>query len=108
MSAQLPAHIRDLLTAIADSLDVPLAHATADDEKAADLVRARATEVAIIVRSALSATDPVTVADCAAQLRGWTAERPIDYQPWRGIALDAEDDTTPAENTGNRCGGERP
>lgn len=78
----LPEAVRDLLAAIAEALDVPLA-AAADDLTAYALLRRRADEARIIAASVLPDLDARYVAGAAAQLRGWTAQGPVTYPTWQ-------------------------
>lgn len=90
----LPESIRALLAVVVEALDVPLADEVADDDTAARLLRQRASDCRIIARSVLTAYDTEGIECATAQLRGWTAERPVTYRSWQ----DRTD--VPAENGG--------
>lgn len=79
----IPEPVRDLLAAIVEALDVPLAAQTDDDFTATTLLRQRADEARIIAASVLPDMDARYIASAAAQLRGWTAKAPVTYRPWQ-------------------------
>lgn len=79
----LPQAVTNLLAAIVEALDVPIADQPDDDSTAAALMRQRANETRIIAASVLRDLDPANVEGAAAQLRGWTAEAPVAYRSWQ-------------------------
>lgn len=84
MSEQtLPEPVRDLLAAIVEALDVPLADRLADDDTANRLMRERASNARIIAGSALTSPDLSDVKRAAEQLLGWTADSPVTYTSWQ-------------------------
>lgn len=82
---------RDLLAAIADALDVPLAHYTdiADEQT---LRSRRAEAVRTAVRFALDATDPARLTFEAETLRRRTGQLPVTYRRHIATAPDHPDD----------------
>lgn len=84
-----------LLAAIADALDVPMADERADDATAYRLLRQRAAGAAMIARSTLRPpVSPEAIEAAAAQLIRWTAEHPVSYVSWQ------ERTDAPAKNGG--------
>ncbi|MCX4973167.1 hypothetical protein [Streptomyces sp. NBC_00620] len=79
----LDAPVRDLLAAIRDALDVPLAHRPIDDTVRADLLTRRASDTRVIVELLLQHDD---IAHHTARLREWTAEHPLTYPTWQARA----------------------
>lgn len=75
------AQLLDVLAAVRDALDVPIAAHPADREAELRLVRQRASDTKIIVRNLLQRTYAANAVGCSKQLRGWTAERPVTYEP---------------------------
>lgn len=75
--------VRDLLAAIADALDVPLAAQADDDDTANRLMRERASNARIIAGSALTSPSLTDIERAARQLRGWTADSPVTYRPYQ-------------------------
>ena len=89
--------VRQLLAAIVEALDVPLADQPADDDTANRLMRERASNARIIAGSALSSPDISDLERAARQLRGWTADSPVTYRPYQArtpqaVTLPADDD----------------
>lgn len=76
----LPAPVRDLLAAILDALDVPLADRPVDDKQRAELLTRRAADTRVLVELCLAHGD---VARTAMRLREWTAEQPVTYGTWQ-------------------------
>lgn len=88
MSALTP-EVRELLQAVLDAVDVPLPAHTDDDVDAHNqLLRARAADVRIQLRSALREPSLFTLAEVAEHLREWTARLPVTYTPWERTAQD--------------------
>jgi hypothetical protein len=79
----IPPAVTNLLAAIVEALDVPLADQPGDDTTAAALMRQRANEARIIAASVLRDLDPRNIEGAAQQLRGWTAECPVTYRSWQ-------------------------
>lgn len=88
----LPGPVSDLLAAIRDALDVPLADRPVDDVVRAELLTRRAADTRVIVELLLTHGD---VERSAARLREWTAEHPVSYAPWK-----ARTDQSAAEEEG--------
>ncbi|WP_405525221.1 hypothetical protein OG426_19375 [Streptomyces canus] len=76
----LPAAVTDLLAAIRDALDVPLADRPADDVQRTELLTRRASDTRVVVELLLTHGD---VAHSAMRLREWTAEHPVAYATWQ-------------------------
>ncbi|MER5211978.1 hypothetical protein ABT063_15695 [Streptomyces sp. NPDC002838] len=76
----LPGPVRDLLTAIRDALDVPLADRPADDAVRADLLTRRANDTRVILELLLRHGD---IDHHTGRLREWTAEHPATYPTWQ-------------------------
>lgn len=79
-SGALSPAIADLLAAIVESLDVPLADMPVHDKARADLLTLRAGDTRVIAELLLAHGD---VARAAARLREWTAEHPVTYPTWQ-------------------------
>lgn len=79
----IPEPVRDLLAAIVEALDVPLADQAADDDTASRLMRERASNARIIAGSALTSPSLSDIARAAGQLCGWTADSPVTYRPYQ-------------------------
>lgn len=75
----LPTEVRELLTAIVEALDVPLADRPVDDPTRAELLTRRASDTRVIVELLLAHGD---AARAARRLRQWTAEHPVAYPTW--------------------------
>lgn len=81
-AAALPAPVRDLLAAIADSLDLPLPGLTErDEEEAARLMRVRARRIHNAARLILD--EGHTVTRSAEWIREMTVDTPVNYTPWK-------------------------
>lgn len=65
-----------LLAAVVEALDLPNADTTEDVRIRGALLDKRAGDVCIILEAAIKGDN---VADCAKQLRGWTAAQPATY-----------------------------
>lgn len=76
----LPPAVAELLAAIRDALNVPLADRPADDKQRAELLTRRASDTRVIVELLLQHGD---VAHHTARLREWTAEHPVTYLTWQ-------------------------
>ncbi|MER7574930.1 hypothetical protein [Streptomyces sp. NPDC126514] len=76
----LPPAVTELLAAIVESLNVPLADRPLDDKARAELLTQRATDTRIIVELLLTHGD---VARSVMRLREWTAEHPVTYPTWQ-------------------------
>ncbi|WP_019073268.1 hypothetical protein [Streptomyces hokutonensis] len=76
----LPAPVRELLTAIVEALDVPLADRPVDDQARAELLTRRASDTRVIVELLLAHGH---LAHSARRLREWTAEHPVAYPTWQ-------------------------
>lgn len=72
----LPADVRELLTAVVDALDVPLADRAEDDPRHARILNRRTADVRIIAAAVIKGDG---IADCTRQLRGWIADSPVTY-----------------------------
>lgn len=80
--SELHADVRDLLAALYEALDVPSPDITVADEKAHyELIERRAFDARIVIASLLKHDDVDPGA--TAQLREWTAARPVTYTPWQ-------------------------
>lgn len=101
----LPAAITDLLSAIVDALNVPLADQPADDVVRAELLTRRASDTRVLLELLLTHGD---ITRTATRLREWTAQNPVAYQTWQARTEQAEAEEeqlltgpahlTPAEN----------
>jgi hypothetical protein len=71
---------RALLEAVLEAIDIPLAALAEDDGTRADLLSIRASRAAIMIADALrwGVSEPGVE-----QLRGWTAETPVTYTPYK-------------------------
>lgn len=76
----LPGPVRDLLAAIREALDVPLADRPIDDAQRAELLTRRASDTRVVVELLLQHGK---VAHHTARLREWTAEHPVTYPTWQ-------------------------
>lgn len=76
----LPAAVTDLLAAIRDALDVPLADRPLDDQQRAELLTRRAADTRVVVELLLTHGD---ITRSTARLREWTAEHPVTYPTWQ-------------------------
>ncbi|NGO43770.1 hypothetical protein [Streptomyces ureilyticus] len=72
---------RELLKALLDALDVPLAEQADDDQARARLLDVRVSHAVIALESVLK-HGPEDVEDSARWLREETAKRPVTYTPW--------------------------
>ena len=72
----LAADVRELLAAVVDALDVPLADRAEDDTTRTMILSRRASDARIILDAAIRGD---VIADCTRQLRGWTAGLPVTY-----------------------------
>uniref|UniRef100_A0AAU1I1Q7 Uncharacterized protein n=1 Tax=Streptomyces sp. NBC_00180 TaxID=2903632 RepID=A0AAU1I1Q7_9ACTN len=79
-ASALPPAITDLLAAIRDELNVPLADMPADDKQRTELLTQRASDTRVIVELLLKHGD---VDHSATRLREWTAEHPVTYPTWQ-------------------------
>lgn len=86
MAGALPGPIRELLTAIRDALDVPLADMPADDAARAELLTYRASDTRVVLDLLLRHGD---VAHHTARLREWAAEHPVTYRTWQARTEEA-------------------
>lgn len=82
----LPEPVLQLLQAVVDAVDLPLATLTErDDRERGLLLDRRATQVAIILGTILKHADTTTIdelAKDAERLRGY-ASGPLTYTPWK-------------------------
>ncbi|MFC8201360.1 hypothetical protein ACFUTV_39085 [Streptomyces sp. NPDC057298] len=76
----LPPAVTQLLAAIRDALDVPLADRPVDDTVRAELLTRRASDTRVIVELLLQHGD---VEHHTARLREWTGEHPVTYPTWQ-------------------------
>jgi hypothetical protein len=76
----LPPALTQLLAAIRDALDVPLADRPVDDAVRAELLTRRASDTRVVVELLLQHGD---IARSAERLREWTAEHPVTYPTWQ-------------------------
>lgn len=86
MSA-LPEDVRQLLQAVVDALDVPLADRIEDDTTRALLLSQRASDARIVIASVLNGNQ---VAPATAHLREWTAQHPITFTSWQDRSKGAQ------------------
>lgn len=95
----LPRPVSDLLAAIRDALDVPLADRPVDDAARAELLTRRASDTRVVVELLLTHGD---IARSAERLREWTAEHPVTYPTWqaRTEQATAEEEQLLAERGG--------
>ncbi|MGW4757500.1 hypothetical protein [Streptomyces chartreusis] len=82
----LPPALTELLAAIRDALDVPLADRPADDKQRAELLTRRAADTRVIVELLLAHGN---AEHHTARLREWTAEHPVTYPTWQTRADEA-------------------
>ncbi|MEU3340661.1 hypothetical protein [Streptomyces sp. NPDC006668] len=82
----LPAPVCDLLAAIVDALDVPLADRPADDKLRANLLSLRAADTRVIAELLLTHGD---ITRSTARLREWTAQHPVTYSTWQARTVQA-------------------
>lgn len=101
----LPPAVTELLTAIRDALDVPLADRPVDDKQRADLLTRRAADTRVIVELLLARGD---VEHHMVRLREWTDEHPVTYSTWQvrteQAAAEEEHLLPPPEPIGPGCG----
>ncbi|WP_329311684.1 hypothetical protein [Streptomyces sp. NBC_01262] len=84
-----PAAVRDLLAAVIEALDVPLADRAEDDATRTALLSRRASDARIILAAVIKGD---RIANCTRQLRGWTAEQLVTYTVFEPAAqADPED-----------------
>lgn len=76
----LPPAVTQLLAAIRDALDVPLADRPVDDTVRAELLTRRASDTRVIVELLLQHGG---IEHHTARLREWTAEHPVTYPTWQ-------------------------
>jgi len=77
----LPPALRDLLAAVVEAIDVPLAQHADDDQARARLLDHRANHAVIAIESVLKhGTEDVE--DSARWLRERTAREPVTFTPW--------------------------
>lgn len=76
----LPAAVTELLTAVVEALDVPIADQPVDDTTRAALLAQRASDTRVLLGSLVSHGD---IAHTAMRLREWTAEHPVTYRTWQ-------------------------
>ncbi|MEU6373961.1 hypothetical protein [Streptomyces sp. NPDC046909] len=76
----LPPAVTQLLAAVRDALDVPLADRPVDDAVRAELLTRRAADTRVILELLLQHGD---VARSVERLREWTAEHPVAYATWK-------------------------
>jgi hypothetical protein len=95
----LPPAITDLLAAIRDALDVPLADRPVDDQARAELLTRRASDTRVVVELLLTHGD---IAHSVIRLREWTAEHPVTYPTWQARTEQATAEETQLL-TGQRC-----
>lgn len=76
----LPPAVTQLLAAIRDALDVPLADRPVDDAIRAELLTRRAADTRVIVELLLQHGG---VEHHTARLREWTSEHPVSYTTWQ-------------------------
>jgi len=82
----LPPAVTQLLAAIRDALDVPLADRPVGDSVRAELLTRRASDTRVIVELLLRHGG---VEHHTARLREWTAEHPVTYPTWQARAEQA-------------------
>lgn len=76
----LPGPIAELLAAVLDALDVPLADRPVDDKQRAELLTRRSADTRVLVELCLAHGD---IARTAMRLREWTAQNPVLYPTWQ-------------------------
>lgn len=81
-NAPLPVDIVDLLQAVVDALDAPIANDAAGDTARLDLFAGRAGDVRVVLAHLLK-SEHLNARESAETLRAWTAERPISYTAWK-------------------------
>ncbi|MFC7968351.1 hypothetical protein [Streptomyces cinereoruber] len=80
----LPADVVELLSAIAQALELPVPSvARADEREHARLLDSRATDVLVTLSALLRYPDYPTLQVDAAYLRKRTADTPVTYTPYR-------------------------
>ncbi|MFE7446835.1 hypothetical protein ACFU7X_41005 [Streptomyces chartreusis] len=82
----LPPAVTELLAAIVEALDVPIADRPADDKQRAELLTQRASDARVLLSSLLAHGD---VARAARRLREWTAEHPVTFPTWQARTVQA-------------------
>ncbi|OPG03048.1 hypothetical protein B1R27_29965 [Streptomyces sp. GKU 895] len=76
----LPPAVTQLLAAVRDALDVPLADRPVDDAVRAELLTRRAADTRVVLELLLQHGD---VARSTERLREWAAEHPVTYATWQ-------------------------
>lgn len=82
----LPAPVRELLAAIREALNVPLADRPVDDAVRGELLTRRASDTRVIVELLLQHGN---IGHHTARLREWTAEHPVTYPMWQARTEEA-------------------
>lgn len=77
----LPAGVAELLQAIHDVLDVPIANDAAGDAARLTLFDRRTADVRVIVAHLLK-SEYAAAGESAETLRAWTNENPVTYTPF--------------------------
>ena len=85
----LPGPLVELLGAVVEALDVPIADRPADDKQRAELLTVRAADTRVILELLLAHGD---IAHSAMRLREWTAEHPVTYPTWQARTEQAADE----------------
>lgn len=94
----LPAGVVELLQAIVDSLDVPMANDAAGDAARLRLFDRRTSHVSVLVAHLLKSKF-AEAGRSAETLRAWTAEEPVTYTPWKDTHTG---ESTPAAQDGGQ------
>jgi hypothetical protein len=76
------ADVADLLSAIYDALDIPIAATEADQRRRGHVLDSRLIDVRTILNSALRPSI-FTLREQAEKLREWAKQSPADYKPWK-------------------------
>lgn len=93
----LPPAVAEVLAAVVEALDVPIADRPADDQQRAELLNLRASDARVLLTSLLTHGD---LARAARRLREWTAEHPVSYPTWQARTVK---DATGVPGDEQRC-----
>jgi hypothetical protein len=78
------ADVADLLSAIYDALDIPLAATEENQRRRGHVLDSRLIDVQTILGSALRPSI-FTLTEQAEKLREWVKQSPTDYTPWKPL-----------------------
>ena len=89
------AEVLDLLSAIREALNIPLAATAEYDRRRVQVLDHRVIDVTTIINSIIQFGDLFTATEQAQKLREWASRSPADYTPWNRSS-----DAEPAEEPG--------